>query len=84
VEIPYNEIFDSMDTFIDNYDLSEFQIRYEKLVRQHKDNMIIAINISIKEGFNRLSNSIERHGGNILDIFQPFFKYLGNSWAYDI
>jgi hypothetical protein len=44
----------------------------------------MAINTSIKEDFNRLSNFIERYDGNISDIFQRFFKYLGNPLAYDI
>jgi hypothetical protein len=84
VEIPYNEIFKFINTFIDNYVLSKFPIRHEKFVRQHKNNMIIAINTNIKESPNRLSNFIERYNSNISDILQHFFKYLGNPLAYDI
>jgi hypothetical protein len=69
MEILYNEIFDSMDTFIDDYVFSKFEVRYEKLVRQYRNDLIIAINTNIKEGPNKLPNFIERHDGNISDIF---------------
>jgi hypothetical protein len=84
VEIPYNEIFNFMDTFIDDYILPKFQIRLKKLVRQHKNNIIITINTNIKENFNKLPNTIERHNDNISDILQRFFKYSENPLAYDI
>jgi hypothetical protein len=84
VEILYNKIFNFINTFIDNYVLPEFQVRYKKLIRQYRDDMIMIINTSIKKGLNRLLNSIERYDGNTSDIFQRFFKYLGNPLAYDI
>jgi hypothetical protein len=69
VEVLYDEIFDFIDTFIDSHVLLEFQVRHEKLVRQHRDNMIITINTNIKEGLNKLSNFIKRYNNNISDIF---------------
>ena len=83
VKVSQNEIFADTQVFVNSYIFPEFD-RYRILVRDNRDNIFLAINVNVKEGFTRLSRSVERKGDMITLFLYQFLKQGGSPLSYEL